>query len=127
MWPLASRTGTVSVKVPVPCRRHTSVTGGVGREELGELGDAAVVDEDLLVRTVLPRRARQAALVADDEGQPGDEERGLAGPGDAGRRSRSSASLRKICVVGPVAHPGAGDAALGLADDRELAVVARRA
>ena len=54
MWPLASRTGTVSVKVPVPCSRQTSVTGGVGREELDELGDAAVVDEGLDVGAVCP-------------------------------------------------------------------------
>ena len=30
MWPLASSTGTVSLKVPLPCSRHTSVTGGSG-------------------------------------------------------------------------------------------------
>jgi hypothetical protein len=30
MCPLASRTGTVSVKVPLPCNRHTSVTAGSG-------------------------------------------------------------------------------------------------
>ena len=88
MWPLASSTGTVSVKVPVPCSRQTSVTGGVGREELDELGDAAVVDEGLVVGAGSPA-CPAAALVADDERQPGDEERGLPGPGDQARRSRT--------------------------------------
>ena len=57
---------------------------GVGREELDEVGDAAVVLEDLLDRALLAGRALEPALVADDETQAGDEERGLPGAAEDG-------------------------------------------
>ncbi len=94
--------------------------GGVGCQELGELRDAPVVDEGLLVRAVLPRRARQAALVADDERQAGDEERGLAGAGDQ-LVVVERGVLEEDLPVGPVADARAGDPPLRLADDRQLA------
>ena len=95
--------------------------GGVGREELGELGDAAVVDEGLLVRTAsAPRRAGHPSLVADDEGQARDEERGLPGPGDQ-LVVVEGGVLEEDLLVGPVADPGPGDAPLGLADHGQLA------
>ena len=56
----SSSTGTVSVKVPGALQPPHVGDGGVGREELDELGDAAVVLEDLLVRAVA-RRACPAA------------------------------------------------------------------
>jgi len=45
--------------------------GAVGGEELGELRDAALVEEDLLVGARLPRRPGQAALVAQSDPRPG--------------------------------------------------------
>ena len=92
----------------------------VGGEELGELGDAAVVDEGLHVGGRLPRRAGHAALVTDDQGQAGDEEGGLAGPRDQPVVVELGV-LEEDLLVRPVADPAAGHAALGLADDRQLA------
>ncbi len=47
MCPLSSSIGTVSVKVPVPWTRQTSVTAAVDGEVLDELADAALVPEAL--------------------------------------------------------------------------------
>ena len=77
----------------------------VGREELAELRDAAVVEEDLLGGLL-------AALVADDDGQPRHEERGLPGPGDQAVEVEGGVAQEDL-RVGPVAHPGAGDPAAG--------------
>lgn len=84
MCPLTSRTGTVSVKVPEPSSLPHVGDRGVGREELDEVRDAAVVLEDLLDGALLAGRALEAPLVADDEAQPGDEEGGLAGTTEDG-------------------------------------------
>ena len=63
-----------------------------------------------------------AARVADDDGQARHEERGLPGPGDQAVEVEGGV-LEEDLVVGPVAHPGAGDAAPGAADDLEHALV----
>ena len=112
--PVGCSTGTVSVNVPLPVRRQVSVMAASGREVLGELRDAAVeVERGLVVRLV-------AALVADDDLEPGHEERGLAG---AAREllELERGVLREDLPVGPVADAGAGDALGDLADDAQLA------
>ena len=80
MWPWSSSTGTVSCEVSRALQPQHVGDRLVRRQELAELADAAVVAEGLLVRAVLAGRARQAALVAHDEGQPGHQEGGLPGP-----------------------------------------------
>ena len=52
--PVGCSTGTVSVNVPLPVRRHVSVIGGIRREVLGELRDAAVEAERGLVVLFVP-------------------------------------------------------------------------
>src|SRR6478672_1016165 len=86
---------------------------GVGREELDEVGDAAVVLEDLLDRALLAGRALEAALVADDETQAGAEDGVVVELG----------VLEEDLPVGPEAHPRAGDTTLRLADDRQRALL----
>jgi hypothetical protein len=76
----------------------------VGREEVDELGDPTVVDERLLVNPVLPGGPGQTALVADHQSQPGDQERGLAGPGGHLLEVQLRARLEDL-VVGPEPHP----------------------
>ena len=99
--------------------------GRVGGEELDELGDAAVVVEDLLVRARFARGAGKLALVPDRELQPGDQEGGLAGPG--GELVVGELGVRgEDLPVRPVADPGAGDAALGLAHDVQDGAVDER-
>ncbi len=93
---------------------------GVGGEELAELRDPAVVDEHLLVGAVLAGGAGEAALVPDDEGEPGHEEARLPGPGEQPVDVELGA-LDEDLVVGPVADPGPGGPPAGPADDGELA------
>ena len=99
--------------------------GRVGGEEVDELGDAAVVVEDLLMRARFPRGAGNPAFIPDRELQPGNQERGLPGP-------RGEVIVGELGVggedlpVGPVADPGSRDAALGLADHVEHGAVNER-
>ena len=73
----------------------------------------------------LPGRAGQPAFVPDRELQPGDQEGGLAGAG--GQLIVGELGVRgEDLPVRPVADPGAGDAALGLADDVEHGAVDER-
>ena len=99
--------------------------GGVGGEEVDELGDAAVVVEDFLVGAGFARRAGQLALVADGELQARDQEGGL--PGAGGQFVVGELGVRgEDLAVRPVADPGAGDAALGLAHDVQHGAVDER-
>ena len=94
--------------------------GGVGREVLAELADAAVVEEGLLVGAVLPRRTGEAPLVTNDDGEARHEETRLT----SARNELVVVELRGLEEdrrVGPVAHARTGDAAPGLADNLELA------
>ena len=93
----------------------------VGREEVDELGDPAVVDEGLLVHAVRTGRPGQAALVADDQRQPGDEERRLPRPGGQLLQVELGARLEDL-VVRPEPDPGSGHAPLRPADDRQRAL-----
>ncbi len=81
MWPRSSSTGTVSVKCPLPCSRHTSVTGSSVARNSANSPMPALVDEDLLVRGVLAGRARQPALVAQRDPQARHEVAWSAGRG----------------------------------------------
>src|SRR5581483_7713689 len=80
--------------------------GPVGREELAELGDAAVEAEHLLVglRTV------QVAFVTYDDRQARDEEGRLAGA-VVEVLQREPGVLEEDLTVGPVPDAGAGAAA----------------
>ena len=113
--PWRRSTGTVSVNVPVPCRRQVSVSAGSGARNSHELGDAAVVEEDLLGGLL-------AALVADDDGRARARGTRSAGRGRPGSSRSKAASSREDLPVGPVADARAGDARGGLADDPQLAV-----
>ena len=61
MWPLSSSSGTVSVKVSDALQPQDVGDRLVVGEELGELGDAAVVAELLLDAARAPRRSRMTS------------------------------------------------------------------
>ncbi len=94
--------GELRVALDAPDVGH----GRVGGEELGELADAPLVVEHLLVRPVDPQGAGQPPLVADEDGQAGHEEGRLARPG-AQRLVVELGVLDEDLPVGPVADPGA--------------------
>ena len=119
MWPRSSRTGTVSLKVPCPVQPQHVADRLVRGEVLAELADAAVEAERLLG---LAARLAEAALVADDDGQAGHQEGGLAGA-LVQRLQGELGVLEEDLPVGPVAHPGAG---AGLGDPLGLAQAAGR-
>ena len=113
MWPRSSRTGTVSLKVPCPVRRSTSQTA---------LSWARYSQNSLMppskrkVSSLLPSPV-QVPLVADDEGQAGHEEGGLAGA-LVERLQGELGVLEEDLPVRPVPHAGAG---AGLGDPLALA------
>jgi len=80
----------------------------IGGQVVGELRDAAVVPE-LLGRRLF------AALIGDDEFEPGHQEAGLAGALDQVRQGQLGAGQEDL-PIGPVTHPGSGDTAAHLAD-----------
>ena len=92
---------------------------GIRREMLGELGDAALELERGRVRL-------GAALVGDVDGEPGHEERRLAGAPEQ-LVGLELGALREDLAVGPVADARAGDALGDLADDAQLAAHLERA
>jgi hypothetical protein len=96
--------------------------GRVGSEELDEVGGAAVVLEDLLVRPVLARRAGQPALVAHPDLEARHEERGLPHACDQ-LVVAEHRGLGEDLPVRPVADARTGAAARDLADHGELGVV----
>ena len=114
MCPLSSSSGTVSVNVSLPWSRSTDGDRLVVGQELGELGDAAVVAELLLDRV-------GTAQVADHELEPGHDERRLAGAGDQLVVDELGV-LGEDLPVRPEPDPGAG---LALRDPLALAGQAR--
>ena len=112
MCPLLSSTGTVSVNVPLPWRRQTSVTGASGAR--------------YSQNSEIPPWWRKTssigsgrALVADEERQTRHEERGLPRPGKQPLHIEVGIAEEDL-PVGPVPHPRAGDAAPDAADHLEL-------
>jgi hypothetical protein len=97
--------------------------GCVRREELDELGQAAV--ELVAGLANADFGVIEEALVAQDDLEPRHEERRLA-------RTRHEVVvlerrvLREDLPIGPVAHAGSGDAPLRLPDDAQLAAVLER-
>ena len=110
MWPRSSSTGTVSVKWPLPCSRHTSVTGSsVARNSANSPIPPSWTKTSSCGPP--PRACRQAALVAQHDAQAGHEERVC-------RARRDELVVGEVGVreedlpVRPVADPGAGHVAL---------------
>ncbi len=122
MWPLTSSTGTVSVKVPEPSRRHTSVTAVSGARNSTKSVMPPSCWKTSSTGPFGAGRAGDAALVADDEAQAGHEERGLPGATGDGVVVELGV-LDEDLPVGPEAHPRPGDAPLGLADDGQGALL----
>ena len=122
MWPLTSRTGTVSVKVPEPSRRHTSVIGVSGARNS--------------TKSVMPPSCWKTSSIGPSS--PGVPLRRRSSrmtrrrPGTRKEVCRARPRMRVVVElgvleedlpVGPEAHPRAGDAPLRLADDRQRALL----
>ena len=102
MCPLSSSSGTVSVKVSVPCRRRMSVTGSPW--ERNSTNSAMPPSWRNFSSTI-----SEAALVADDELEARDDERRLPGAADQALQLEPGV-LGEDLPVRPEADPGAGPA-----------------
>ena len=103
MWPWASSSGTVSVKVSAPCSRRISVTGSSGARKSA---NSAMPPS---WRNFSSTGVSRAAQVPDHQLQAGDDERGLPGPPEQALELEGRV-LGEDLAVRPEPDAGAGPA-----------------